>query len=121
MCTAHLSRLSAFMKTEPMPDLYAQKFVRWFRESAPYIHRFRGKTFVIAFGGQVMAKGQLHSLVQDIALLHSLGIKCVLVHGAGTQIDTALSRAGVETEQVDGIRVTTDQAIQVVKEVVGGL
>ena len=104
-----------------MSRQYNQQFIKWFRESAPYIHRFRGNTFVIAFGGQVIANGHLHSLVQDLALLHSLGIRCVLVHGASPQINGALKRAGVKTEKIKGIRVTNEQAIQVIKEVVGRL
>lgn len=104
-----------------MPGQHKQHFIQWFRESAPYIHRFRGNTFVIAFGGEVIADGQLHSLVQDIALLHSLGIRCVLVHGASPQINAALKKNSLETEIINGIRVTSEQDIQIIKQVVGGL
>lgn len=68
-----------------------------------------------------MANGQLHSLVQDIALLHSLGILCVLVHGASPQINAALKKASIETEIINGVRVTNEEVIHIIKEVVGGL
>jgi amino-acid N-acetyltransferase len=56
------------------PSLDPQTFVRWFRDSSPYINAFRGRTFVVAFGGEVIAEEQFAKLVHDIALLNSLGV-----------------------------------------------
>ncbi len=98
----------------------ADSFVRSFRESSPYIHRFRGQTFVINFGGDAIADGSIRGLAHDIALLNSLGINVVLVHGAGPQIDAALQIHGLHTERVNGKRITSPEAMQVLREAVGG-
>lgn len=74
-------------------------FIRGFRESSPYIHRFRGKTFVIVFGGEVLADGSFSSIASDIALLRSLGIGIVLACGAGPQIEDRLKAAGMTMER----------------------
>ncbi|MCE5387133.1 MAG: amino-acid N-acetyltransferase [Acidithiobacillus sp.] len=95
-------------------------FVEHFRESSPYIHRFRGQTFVINFGGDVLADGHFWGIAQDIALLNSLGINLVLVHGAGPQIDAALARAGLQSERIKGRRVTTEAIMEHLREAVGG-
>jgi len=65
-------------------------FIEGFRQSAPYIHAHRGRTFVLAFGGEAVADARFSSLVHDIALLHGLGIHLVLVHGARPQIESRL-------------------------------
>ena len=70
-------------------DLHKQ-FVESLRHSAPYIHAHRGRTFVLVFGGEAVADPQFCNLVHDIALLHSLGIRLVLVHGARPQIESRL-------------------------------
>jgi len=57
------------------------EFVTWFRSVAPYIHAFRGKTFVVAFPGELVEAGVLPVLAHDLSLLHALGIKIVVVHG----------------------------------------
>ncbi|MEW8428542.1 MAG: amino-acid N-acetyltransferase, partial [gamma proteobacterium symbiont of Ctena orbiculata] len=62
-------------------------FVDWFRDSSPYIHAHRGRTFVISFGGEAVEDPGFSNLVHDIALLHGLGIRLVLVHGARPQIE----------------------------------
>jgi amino-acid N-acetyltransferase len=98
----------------------ADSFVRSFRESSPYIHRFRGQTFVINFGGDAIADGSIRGLAHDIALLNSLGINVVLVHGAGPQIDAALQVHGLQTQRVNGKRITSPEAMQVLREAVGG-
>ncbi|PKY10212.1 amino-acid N-acetyltransferase [Acidithiobacillus marinus] len=98
----------------------ADSFVRSFRESSPYIHRFRGQTFVINFGGDAIADGSIRVLAHDIALLNSLGINVVLVHGAGPQIDAALQLHGLQTQRIHGKRITSPEAMQVLREAVGG-
>ena len=64
----------------------AEAFVAWFRSAAPYIHAFRDRVFVIAFGGEVVQDGKFIELTHDLNLLESLGVRLVLVHGARPQI-----------------------------------
>ena len=97
----------------------ADAFVRSFRESSPYIHRFRGQTFVISFGGDAIADDSIRTLAHDIALLNSLGINLVLVHGAGPQIDAAMAERGLQGERIAGRRITTAAAMEAVKGAVG--
>lgn len=96
-----------------------QAFVRWFRDSTPYINAFRGRTFVITFGGELIAEQQFASFVHDIGLLNSLGVRLVLVHGARPQIEERLNARGVELQYVDGLRVTDAAALACVKEAAG--
>ncbi len=81
-------------------------FVQHFRASAPYIHAHRGRTFVIMFGGEAVASKDLRTLLYDVALLHSLGVRIVLVAGARPQIDASLHRRGRSPKYVNGLRVT---------------
>ena len=69
-------------------------FVDWVRQATPYIHAHRGRTFVVAFGGEAVADPRFPDLVHDIALLHGLGIRLVLVHGARPQIEARLAGRG---------------------------
>jgi len=94
-------------------------FVRWFRAAAPYIHAFGGRTFVIAFGGEVVAEGSFVALTHDLNLLASLGVRLVLVHGARPQIEAQLRTAGRKPRYVQGIRVTDEDALAAVKQASG--
>ena len=94
-------------------------FVHWFRAVAPYIHAFRGKTFVLAFGGEVLADGQFTRLAHDLNLLNSLGVRLVLVHGVRPQVEAHLTERQTEIRYVDGLRVTDADALACVKEAVG--
>lgn len=98
-----------------------QEFVSWFRSVAPYIHAFGGKTFVIAFGGEVVDDGQFVSLSHDLNLLASLEVRLVLVHGSRPQIESRLRRANLETKMAGGLRVTDDETMEVVKEANGSI
>jgi amino-acid N-acetyltransferase len=98
---------------------WQKNFVDGFRLSAPYIHAHRGRTFVIVFGGEAVADPLFSGLVHDIALLHSLGIRLVLVHGARPQIETRLKARGARLEYAGGLRITDDAALECVKEAVG--
>lgn len=98
-----------------------QQFVDWFRHSSPYIRAFRGKTFVIMVGGEMLADAQFPSLVHDLVLLNSLGIKLVLVYGARPQIDAQLTARGAQIRYVNGLRVTDDQALDCVKQAAGSV
>ena len=98
-----------------------QEFVRWFRSVAPYIHAFGGRTFVIAFGGEVVDDGQFVALSHDLNLLASLEVRLVLVHGARPQIESRLKRAKIQPRFVSGLRVTDDAAMEAVKEANGAI
>jgi amino-acid N-acetyltransferase len=95
------------------------EFVAWFRSVAPYINAFRGRTFVIAFGGEVVADGKFIGLTHDFNLLASLGIRLVLVHGARPQIEQHLAKSNIGDTYHQGIRLTDAQTMQCVKESVG--
>lgn len=94
-------------------------FVTGFRHSAPYIHAHRGRTFVIGFSGEAITDVNFAGLIHDFALLQSLGIKLVLVHGARPQIEQRLKERGAEIRYANGLRVTDDAALICVKEAVG--
>jgi amino-acid N-acetyltransferase len=94
-------------------------FVDWFRHCAPYIHAHRGRTFVVAFGGEAVADGEFHRLVHDLALLASLGVRLVVVHGTRPQIEERLREAGIASEFHQGLRITRPEALPCVKEAVG--
>ena len=96
-------------------------FVAWFRSVAPYINSFRGKTFVIAFGGEVVEDGRFIELTHDFNLLAALGIRLVLVHGARPQIEQHLAKKNLEGTYHQSIRLTDPETMLCVKEAVGRL
>ena len=102
-----------------MPAAPPSNFVYWFRAATPYIHAFRGKIFVIAFGGEVLSDGQFTRLAHDLNLLNSLGVRLVLVHGVRPQVEEHLIQRQAEIRYADGLRVTDDAALACVKEAVG--
>jgi len=102
-----------------MPIATSAEFVAWFRSVAPYINAFRGRTFVIAFGGEVVADGKFVELTHDFNLLASLGIRLVLVHGARPQIEQHLAKNNLGDTYHQGIRLTDADTMQCVKEAVG--
>jgi len=107
-------------RERPLPDgKNSQRFVDWFRNAAPYINAHRGRTFVILFGGEAVADPRFAHLIHDIALLNSLGVRLVLVHGARPQIEQRLRERDAEITYVNGLRVTDDVALACVKEAVG--
>ncbi len=102
-----------------IPAHSSPDFVAWFRSVAPYINAFRGKTFVIAFGGEVVADGKFVELTHDFNLLASLGIRLVLVHGARPQIEQRLTQENIEGCYHRDIRLTDAETMRCVKEAVG--
>jgi amino-acid N-acetyltransferase len=100
-------------------SLIDARLVAWDRQAAPYIHAFRGRSFVIAFGGEVLTDGVAQALIHDIALLDSMGIQLVLVHGARPQIDTEMKGRGLEPRFHKGLRVTDAEALECVKRAMG--
>jgi amino-acid N-acetyltransferase len=99
-----------------------ESFVRWLRQVAPYVHAFRGRTFVVGFGGEMFSeRARLASFVHDVNLLAALGIRLVLVHGARPQIEAELKARGTRSRYAQGLRVTDELALIAVKEAVGVL
>ncbi|MGV6826323.1 MAG: amino-acid N-acetyltransferase [bacterium] len=101
------------------PD--TDEFVNWFRSASPYIHAHRGSTFVLVFGGEAVQNPGFAGVIHDIALLHSLGIRLVLVHGDRPQIEERLKLRGADMQLVNGLRVTDQDALACVKEAVGAV
>jgi amino-acid N-acetyltransferase len=97
------------------------RFIDWFQSVAPYIHAFRGKTFVIAFGGDLVADGRFFDLTHDLNLLAALGVHLVLVHGARPQIETKLRERNHPSRFHRGMRVTDAVALAAAKEASGRL
>lgn len=94
-------------------------FVERFRNSSPYIHAHRGKTFVISFGGEAISAPGFDSHVHDFSLLNSLGIKLVLVHGIRPQIEARLQQQQLRSHYHHDLRITDDRALHCVKEAAG--
>ncbi|MBU2180027.1 MAG: amino-acid N-acetyltransferase [Gammaproteobacteria bacterium] len=97
------------------------EIVDGFRQSAPYVNAHRGKTFVVMLGGEAMTQPGFRSIINDIALLNSLGIKIVLVYGARPQINQALEQNGLAAQYHNRIRVTDDDSFRIIKQVAGAL
>ena len=105
-----------------MPDaLSASQFVTLFRSIAPYINLFRGKTFVIAFGGKAISGPFARSLAYDANLLAALGVRLVLVHGARPQIEEELCEKHLESKTHAGYRVTDEATLDCVIDAVGSV
>ena len=101
------------MRSEP------RSFVPWIRAAAPYIHALRGKTVVIAFGGEVVADETFLGIVHDLNLLHSLGTRLVVVHGARPQIEAILKQQGIPSRYHRGLRITDAETMDCVLEGMG--
>jgi amino-acid N-acetyltransferase len=100
----------------------SDNFVRWFRQVAPYVHDFGGRTFVIGFGGEMVAeRARFASFIHDINLLAALEIRLVLVYGGRPQIEAELKAKGLKSQYAQGQRVTDAQALTVVKQAGGML
>ncbi|KGQ30114.1 N-acetylglutamate synthase [Gallibacterium genomosp. 2] len=97
------------------------ELVQWFRQSTPYVTAHRNKTFVIMLDGNTTSSPNFSNIIDDISLLHSLGIKLVIVFGARKQINDALTLAHIAERYHKNIRVTDQQTLHLVKQVVGSL
>ena len=104
-----------------MSLVFPHTFVPWFRAVAPYIHAYRGKTFVVALAGEAIAAGKLNNLVQDLAILHAIGIKLVLVHGFRPQVTEQLAAKGHVSRFHRGVRITDPVALDAAQEAAGQL
>ena len=89
-----------------MSAVFNFTFVPWFRSVAPYIHMHRGKTFVVGVAGEALQAGKLANLAQDIALIQSMGVKIVLVHGFRPQVNEQLRLKGHPARYSHGMRIT---------------
>jgi len=96
-----------------------RSFVHLIRSAAPYVHAFRGRTFVIAFGGEVVADDEFLGVIHDLNLLHSLGIGLVVVHGCRPQVEAILAAQGIPSRYAHGVRVTDVDAMDCVLEAAG--
>jgi amino-acid N-acetyltransferase len=104
-----------------MSLVFPHTFVPWFRAVAPYIHAYHGKTFVVGMVGELVAAGKLNNFVQDLAILHAMGIKLVLVHGFRPQLDEQLAAKGHSSRYCDGNRITDAVALDCAQEAAGQL
>jgi amino-acid N-acetyltransferase len=101
---------------------HPEAFVRWFRQVAPYVHAFRGRTFVIGVGGEMVAeRSRLVSFVHDLNLLAALGIRLALVHGARPQIEAELRAKGQRSRYAKGLRITDAASLTAVKHAAGAV
>jgi amino-acid N-acetyltransferase len=104
-----------------MSTVFNFTFVPWFRSVAPYIHMHRGKTFLVAISGEAIAAGKLPSLVQDLAMIQSMGVKVVLVHGFRPQVNEQLQAKGHVPQYSHGMRITDSVALDCAQEAAGQL
>lgn len=89
-------------------------------QALPYIRRFAGKSVVVKLGGAAIDKELDRALAQDVLLLRSVGVRCVLVHGGGPQVNALMQRMGKEPEFRDGLRVTDEETLEIVRMVLVG-
>ena len=89
-------------------------------QALPYVYRFAGKAVVVKLGGAALDAELDRALAQDVLLLRSVGVRCVLVHGGGPQVDALMRRVGKEPEFRDGLRVTDAETLELVRMVLVG-
>jgi len=104
-----------------MTSVFNFTFVPWFRSVAPYIHKFRNQTFVVGIAGEAISAGKLQSLAQDLAMIQSMGVKIVLVHGFRPQVNEQLQAKGHTPKYSHGIRITDEVALDCAQEAAGQL
>ncbi|HTY95378.1 MAG TPA: acetylglutamate kinase [Steroidobacteraceae bacterium] len=96
--------------------------IRALKSAAPYIRMYKGKTFVIKAGGGVFGSAALtHSLIEQISILHYMGVRVVMVHGGGPQVTEVSEAMGVRSQMLQGRRVTDEKSIEVTAMVLSGL
>ena len=104
-----------------MTSVFNFTFVPWFRSVAPYIHKFRNQTFVVGIAGEAIAAGKLQHLAQDLAMIQSMGVKIVLVHGFRPQVNEQLKAKGHTPRFSHGLRITDEVALDCAQEAAGQL
>jgi acetylglutamate kinase len=107
--------------TDHAPDPIMLSKAETLTEALPYMQRYAGQTFVVKYGGHAMGDPALaRSFAEDVVLLKAVGINPVVVHGGGPQIGAMLARLGVQSEFVDGLRVTTKETAEIAEMVLSG-
>jgi acetylglutamate kinase len=106
--------------TAPAPKFGAADVATVLVQALPYIQRFAGKSVVVKLGGAAIDAELDRALAQDVLLLHSIGVRCVLVHGGGPQVDEMMRAVGKEPEFRDGLRVTDAETLRIVRMVLVG-
>lgn len=119
--SASLSQINPSVEQSSAPDSSIPSYVHWFRHAAPYINTHRNKTFVLMFGGEALQSDNFQHIIHDIALLHALGIRLVLVHGARPQINHNLAQLKLETPFLKHRRITTRESLPAVLNAVGSI
>ena len=104
-----------------MSSVFNFTFVPWFRSVAPYIHKFRNQTFVVGIAGEAIQAGKLPNLAQDLALIQSMGVKVVLVHGFRPQVNEQLAAKGHTARYSHGMRITDGVTLDCAQEAAGQL
>jgi len=104
-----------------MSTVFNFTFVPWFRSVAPYFHMHRGKTFVVGIAGEAIAAGKLQNIAQDLALIQSMGVKIVLVHGFRPQVNEQLAAKGHTPRYSHGMRITDSVSLDCAQEAAGQL
>ena len=100
----------------------AKNIAKVLTEALPYIQKFTGKTVVVKYGGNAMVDdGLKKSFARDVVLMKLVGINPIVVHGGGPQIGSVLKKLSIQSEFIDGLRVTDSQTMDVVEMVLGGL
>ncbi|RCS59860.1 amino-acid N-acetyltransferase [Parvibium lacunae] len=103
----------------PVLPVEPNQFVAVLRRVAPYVHAYYEKTFVIGFCGEAVQAGKLNALVQDVALLHAMGVRVVVVHGSRPQVEEQIQLRKSASRFHNGIRITDTVALECVKEAAG--
>ena len=112
---------SSYCPIAPMSSVFNFTFVPWFRSVAHYIHKFSNQTFVVGIAGEAIAAGKLHHLAQDLAMIQSMGVKIVLVHGFRPQVNEQLRAKGHAAKYSHGMRITDEVALDCAQEAAGQL
>jgi acetylglutamate kinase len=106
--------------TAPQHKFEAGDVARVLVQALPYIERFHGKSVVVKLGGAAIDADLDRALAQDVLLLRSVGVRCVLVHGGGPQVDQLMRRMGKEPQFHEGLRVTDAETLEIVRMVLVG-